>query len=242
MPAAVVLGARHLGGAIIDRLVADGYSVAGVVQSDDTLEAIRARGATGLRADARDGEQLAGALAEAREQLGGLDLIVNAISVVKPRPGEPHGGGPIAEGTLDDYRHWGVPIGELAFVFLSEGARALRAGGSGGTLIQVTNSASRRADPGMGMWAAGHHALRALVTSAAQELREEGIRVCLMRVDGPIESAKTVERLKNEGIPREAATDQDEIAAAVAYLATADDRAMTYELAVTASGRPPMIV
>jgi hypothetical protein len=60
-------------------------------------------------------------------------------------------------------------------------------------------------------------------------------------VDGPIESAKTVERLKDQGIPREASVDQGQISEAVAFLALQGGRAMTYELAVTASGRPPMI-
>jgi NAD(P)-dependent dehydrogenase (short-subunit alcohol dehydrogenase family) len=242
MPAAAVLGARHLGGAIVERLVADGYSVAAVAQSDDTLEAIRARGATALRANALVPDELAATLAQAREELGGLDLIVNAISVVKPRPGDRHGGGPIADATLDDYRHWGPPIAELAFVFLSEGARALRAGGSGGVLIQTSNVASRVPGAGHGIWAAGHHAQRALVSAAGQELREEGIRVCLLRIDGPIDSAKNAQRLKDEGIPPEAAVDQSQIADAVVYLASQGSRAVSYELAVTASGRPPTII
>ncbi|HEY2601591.1 MAG TPA: SDR family oxidoreductase [Thermoleophilaceae bacterium] len=242
MPAAVVLGARHLGGAIIERLVADGWSVASVVQSDDTMAAIRERGAKALRANALEPGELAAALAHAREKLGGLDLIVNSISVVKPRPGDRHhGGGPIAEATLEDYRHWGPPISELGFVFLSEGARALRAGGTGGLMIQTTNVASRVPSAGQGIWASGHHGLRALVGAAAQELREEGIRVCLLRIDGPIASAKNEQRLKDEGVPPEATVAQPQIADAVAYLAGQGPRALTYELVVTAAGRPPTI-
>src|SRR5262249_12870181 len=118
MPAAVVLGARHLGGVIIERLVSDGWSTAGVARSDDTLQAIADRGATPLRANPLDPDELAKPSAHAREELGDIDLIVNAISVAGPRPGDPHGGGPIADATLDQYRHWGAQISELAFVFL----------------------------------------------------------------------------------------------------------------------------
>jgi NAD(P)-dependent dehydrogenase (short-subunit alcohol dehydrogenase family) len=108
-------------------------------------------------------------------------------------------------------------------------------------MIQVTNAASRRPGAGQGLWSAGHHALRALVASAGDELREEGIRVCLLRVDAPIESAKTVQRLRDEGIPPDASADQSEIAEAVAYLAAQPARALSYELGVTASGRPPFL-
>jgi NAD(P)-dependent dehydrogenase (short-subunit alcohol dehydrogenase family) len=242
MPAAVVLGARHLGGVIIERLVADGWATAGVAQSDDTLAAIAARGATPLRANALVPEELGETFERARGELGDIDLIVNAISVAAPRPGEPHGGGKIGDASLDQYRHWGAQIAELAFVFLSEGARALRAGGHGGTLIQTTNSSSRRPTVGQGMWASGHHGLRALVGTAGEELREEGIRVCLVRIDGPIESAKSRQRLKDEGIPPEASVDQAEIARAVAYLAGQNPRGVSYEIGVTASGRPPLIL
>jgi Trk K+ transport system NAD-binding subunit len=59
MPAAVILGARNLGGAILDRLLADGWSAAAVAQSDDTLAAVEARGALALRADATSPDELA---------------------------------------------------------------------------------------------------------------------------------------------------------------------------------------
>src|SRR6266702_3781223 len=100
MPAAVVLGARHLGGVIIERLVADGWSTAGVARSDDTLAAIADRGAMPLRANALVPEELAGTFERAREELGDIDLIVNAISVAGPRRGEPHGGGRIGDASL----------------------------------------------------------------------------------------------------------------------------------------------
>ena len=242
MPAAVVLGARHLGGVIIERLVADGWSTAGVARNDDTLAKIVDSGALALRANALDPDELAATFERAREELGDIDLIVNSISVAAPRPGEPHGGGPIGDATLDQYRHWGAQIAELAFVFLSEGARALRAGGHGGTLIQTTNVSSRRPAAGLGIWASGHHGLRALVAAAGEELRDEGIRVCLVRIDGPIESAKNLQRLNDEGVPLEARVDQAEIARAVAYLAGQHPRGVSYELGITASGRPPIIL
>jgi NAD(P)-dependent dehydrogenase (short-subunit alcohol dehydrogenase family) len=236
MPAAVVVGARNLGGAILDRLLADGWPAAGVALSDDTLAAVEARGALPLRADATSPAELADAFQRAGTELGGLDLLVDAVSIAQLVPGEPWGGGPLADATLDRFERWTTRVAQVGFVFLSEGARALRAHG-GGTLVQVTNAASRRPAPGAGLWSAGQHAIRALTLAAAQELREEGIHVCLLVVAAPIDSPKVAARLAAEGIPKEATADQTEIAAAVAYVAAQGARGVSYELELTATGQ-----
>jgi 3-oxoacyl-[acyl-carrier protein] reductase len=235
MPAAVVLGARNLGGAVLDRLLADGWSAAAVAQGDDTLAAVEKRGAVALRADATDPAALASALAKAAGELGGLDLIVNAVTVARMQPGEAWGGGPIADATLDGFERWCTAVARVGFVFLSEGARALRSHG-GGTLIQVTNAASHDPGPGAGSWSAGHHAVRALTLAAAQELRAEGIRVCLLVVDAPIDSPKNAPRFAADGTPPEGAADQGEIAAAVAFVAAQGPRGVSHELRLTALG------
>ena len=236
MPAVVVLGARNLGGAILGRFLADGWSAAGVARSAETVAAVRARGAFGYAADVGVPHELAAALSQAQADLGGLDVVVNAVSVARPLPGEVFGGGPVADADLEAVRRWSLPVVENAFVFLSESARALRDHGGGGTLVQITSASSRRAAPGMGLWSAGHSGLRALVHAAAQELRAEGVRACLLVVDAPIDSPKTAGRLVDAGLQAGASADQADIAAAVAYLATQGDRGLSYELTVTAGG------
>ncbi|MEA2323071.1 MAG: hypothetical protein QOD81_2921 [Solirubrobacteraceae bacterium] len=230
----LTLGARNLGGAIVDHFVAQGCNAAAVARSDETLAAVRDRGALAIRADAADPADLERAMTTARDELGSLDVIVNAVTASRPREGEPWGGGPIAEGTLDGFRGWAVAVAEQSFAFLSTGARALRAGGSGGTLIQVTGGSSRRAMPGRGPWAAGAFASRALTQAAAQELRGEGIHVALLIVDATIESPKTAGRTRDT--PRAALADMGRIAEAVRFLAEQDPRAYTHELAVTPAG------
>ena len=54
MSAILVLGARNLGGAILDHFLARGWSGAAVARSPDTLAQVRARGALALEADAAD--------------------------------------------------------------------------------------------------------------------------------------------------------------------------------------------
>jgi NAD(P)-dependent dehydrogenase (short-subunit alcohol dehydrogenase family) len=231
MPALVVLGARNLGRAVLHHFRADGWEGAAVARSAASLEGLDGNG---LQADASDPDALRAALAEARERLGGLDLVVNAVSASRPpQDGGPFGGGPLAEATLAGFRGWSAAVSEQAFVFLSEGGKALRAAG-GGTLIQVTGGSARRAMPGRGLWASGAAATRALTHAAAQEWRAEGIHVALLVVDATIESPKTEERLR--GKPQAESAGQEDVARAVAALAAQGPRGYTHELVITPSG------
>ena len=229
MPALVVLGARNLGGAILQHHLAAGWQGGAVARSDDTLEAVRAAGGLPLQADASDPESLRAALERARAEFGGLDLIVNAVSAARPPGQGPFGGGPFAEATIEGFRGWTGAVAEQAFVFLSEGVKA-----GAGTLIQVTGGSARRAIAGRGLWAAGAAATRALTHSAALELREQGVHVALLVVDATIDSPKTAAMTAGKA-PEETA-DQAELARAVEYLATQSERAWTHELVVTPRG------
>ena len=229
----VVLGARNLGGAIIDHFLGLGWSAAGVARSEDTLAGVRERGALPLAADASDPAALDAALAGARQSLGSVDAVVNAVSASRPPASGPFGGGPLADADLDAFRGWTVAVAEQAFVFLSAGATALRETG-GGTLVQITGGSSRRAMPGKGLWAAGAFATRALVQAAAQELRSEAIHVALLAVDATIESPKTASFTR--GQQPDALADMGEVAEAVAFLVAQRPRALTHELVVTPAG------
>jgi NAD(P)-dependent dehydrogenase (short-subunit alcohol dehydrogenase family) len=229
----VVLGARNLGGAIIDHFLAHGWNAAGVARSDDTLAKVRERGGLAVAADASDQESLGAALATVREEYGSIDAIVNAVTAARPTGAGPFGGGELAGADLDAFRGWTVAVAEQAFVFLSTGIVALRQSG-GGALVQITGGSSRRAMPGRGLWAAGAFATRALVQAAAQELRGEGIHAALLAVDATIESPKTAQFTRD--VPIEALGDMGEIAVAVAFLVEQGARALTHELTVTPAG------
>jgi NADP-dependent 3-hydroxy acid dehydrogenase YdfG len=228
----LVLGARNLGGAILDHFIELGWSAAAVARSDDTLERVRSRGALAIEADASDHAALGDALARARSELGSLDAVVNAVTASRPPRSGPFGGGPLAEADVEAFRGWTVAVAEQAFVFLSTGAAALKA--DGGALIQITGGSSRRAIPGRGLWAAGAFATRALVQAAAQELRTEGVHVALLAVDATIESPKTAAYTRD--LPREALADMPGVAQAVAYLVQQGARTLTHELTITPAG------
>ncbi len=229
----VVLGARNLGGAIIDHFLELGWSAAGVARSEDTLARVRDRGALAVSADASDAASVRGALTRAREEYGSLDAVVNAVSAFRAPSGGAFGGGEVAAADLEAFRGWTVAVAEQAFVFLSAGAAALQESG-GGALVQITGGSSRRAFPGRGLWAAGAFATRALVQAAAQELRGQNIHVALLAVDATIESPKTEAFTRDT--PKEALADMGEVARAVSYLVEQGPRALTHELQVTPAG------
>lgn len=231
--AIVVLGARNLGGAIIDHFQELGWNAAGVARSEETLQRVRDRGALALAADASDPADLANALATARRELGSLQALVNAVTAARPPSNGPFGGGELARADLEAFHGWTVAVAEQAFVFLSAGAAALRAGG-GGALVQITGGSARRAIPGKGLWAAGAFATRALVQAAAQELRGEGVHVALLAVDATIESPKTAAFTADQ--PREALAEMGNVAKAVSFLVGQSTRGLTHELVVTPSG------
>lgn len=231
---AVVFGAKNLGGAIIDHLREQGWEVAGIARSAETAAKVDERGALGISADASDPQAVRGVFERVASELGAPTLTVNAVSAARPTREGPFGGGPFAEAEVEDFRGWTVAVAEQAFVFLSESTRALRAGGSGGTIVQVTGGSSRRAMPGRGLWSAGAQATRAMVHAAAQELREEDVHAALLIVDATIASPKTAGITKDQ--PERALGDQQLIAEAVAYLAGQQVRAWTHELTVTPAG------
>jgi NAD(P)-dependent dehydrogenase (short-subunit alcohol dehydrogenase family) len=232
-PAAVVLGARNLGGAITRELLSCGARVATVARTPADLDALSVHGAVAIPADAADAAGLDHAIAEAAARIGPADVIVNAVSASRPpNDGTGFGGGAIAAATLAGFDGWTAAVARQAFVFLGAGARALS--GRGGTLIQIVGGPARRANPERGLFAAGSAAVRALTHAAAQELRGEGVHVALLIVDGIVASPKTAQMAR--GMPADALVRQEDVVAAVRYLATQSPRGMTHELVVTPAG------
>jgi NAD(P)-dependent dehydrogenase (short-subunit alcohol dehydrogenase family) len=235
MPTLLTLGARNLGGAIADHFAAQGWNVAAVARSQETIDKLTERlpDALGVTADATDPDQVADAIKQARERFGSLDLIVNAVSVGMRSQGQ-FGGGPLLESTYEDFEHYATKVIRNVYAFLSAGARALKEQGDGGTLVQITGGSSRRPLPGKGPWAAGAFGSRALTEAAALELRPEGIHAALLVVDGTIRSPKTA-NYTGDADP-DGLAEQADVARAVEYLASQAPTAWTHELVITPRG------
>jgi NAD(P)-dependent dehydrogenase (short-subunit alcohol dehydrogenase family) len=226
---ALVFGARNLGKAIIELLLAEGWAVAGAARSEATLEGIKALGAIALRADVTDPSSVEQTLEQVAAAHGRVDLVVNAAAAYGGKRSGPFGGGPIAEARPDAFDSWATAPARSAFSFLSASGRFLRAQGRPATVVQVTGGSARRAMAGRGLWAAGSFAVRAITNAAALELREEGIQVTLLIVDAGIEPPSG----PYPGTQRETLADPRQVAAAVAFLAGQGARAASHELTVT---------
>lgn len=224
---AVVFGARSLGRAVIDRLVAERWAVAGAARSNASLEGVEAASALALRADVTDQASVTHVLEQAAAAHGGVDLVVNAAAAYGGDRAGPFGGGPIADAQPDAFDAWAAAPARAAFAFLSASGRFLRSQGRPATVIQVTGGSSRRAAAGRGLWAAGAFGVRAITQAAALELRGEGIHVALLIVDAGIQPLTSGEP------PQDELADPRELAASVLFLADQGERGATHELQVT---------
>ena len=224
MPTLLVFGVRNLGRVLATELAADGWRVAGVARSEQTIRMLveDVPGAVGVIADAANPKDLERVFRD----VGDVDLIVNAITT------SPSFGGPIHEAPPDALEPY---IGELLpaiFNVLRMSGRVLVERGRG-TLIQVTGGSARRGNPGRGPWAAAAFATRALVQAQAAELRERGVHAALLIVDAVIESDKTAQWLEEE--PPEKSASMEEVSKAIKYLHEQSPRGWTHELQLTPS-------
>jgi NADP-dependent 3-hydroxy acid dehydrogenase YdfG len=233
VPTLLVFGARNLGRAIARHMAGLGWSVSAVAQSLETLERLKVEvdGALTIQADAGTSVDVERAFAETRMRFATVDLVVVAIS--PSTRGRGFGGGAIAESDQVSFAPYFDDLLPALTNVLRVGARTLQEQGSG-TFIQITGGSARRGMPERGPWAAAAFATRGLIQSAASELREHGVHVALLIVDATIESEKTAAFL--EGRPKESTASEEDVAAAVAYLAAQTPRAWTHELQLTPSG------
>jgi NAD(P)-dependent dehydrogenase (short-subunit alcohol dehydrogenase family) len=227
---ALVFGARNLGRAVIEGLLAAGWGVAAAGRSDATLETVRELGVLAVRADVTDPASVEAALDETAQAFGPVSLVVNAAAAYGGDRTGPFAGGPLADASEEAFESWAVAPARSAFAFLKGSAHFLVAQGSPATVIQVTGGSSRRAMAGRGLWAAGSFGVRALTNAAALELREQGIHVALLIVDAGIEPMSGPPR---PGVPLEALADPRRLAEAVLFLAGQGARAATHELQIT---------
>jgi NAD(P)-dependent dehydrogenase (short-subunit alcohol dehydrogenase family) len=230
-PVLVVFGARNVGRAVVADRLAAGWRALAVARSDATLDALREAHpeAAVMRGDAADHDAVSEALGRAERELGGLDLVVNATASV-PRD-HSFGGGPVADAPPDRLESWMAGYLPAAWAILRGGAAALARRGAG-TLIQVSGGSARRGMPGRGPWGAAQFAGRALTQSLAQEMRPLGVHVALLVADGIIRT----DRNPMAGRPPQDAMEAEDVAAAVAYLASQRPSAWTHELVITPAG------
>ena len=224
MATLLVFGARNLGRVVASEFAADGWKVAGVARSTETIRLfeIDVPGSVGVIADATDSSEVERVLRD----IGDVDLVVNAITT------NPSFGGPLHEAPPNALEPYVGDLLPAIFNVLRVGGQALVERGRG-TLVQVTGGSARRGNPGRGPGAAAAFATRALVQAQAAELRERNVHAALLIVDALIESDKTAKWLEDE--PPEKSASMEDVAEAIKYLHRQSPRGWTHELQLTPS-------
>ena len=168
-------GAGGLGEAIVHDLLANGVSLAVIDRDEEAVARMEvvtaARGDDVLlrHGDARDPDQLAALFAAAGERWGRLDLLVNVV-----------GGTFKAPFTETTPKAWDALIrANLMHVLhaCSLAVPRLRAGGRGGSIVNITTIEAHRAAPGFAVYSAAKAAVTQFARTLALELAPEGIRV-----------------------------------------------------------------
>lgn len=167
--ALVTGGTSGIGTAIVERLLADGASVVFTGRSEERGREIAAStGATFVRADARDANDVTRSLRETAEALGGLDLLVLNAGVIHAAP--------LAE-TTDEAWDSLVETNLIAqYRYAREGLPLLREAG-GGTIVVISSDAGVWAAPEVAAYSVTKRALNWLVQMLAIEAGPAGICV-----------------------------------------------------------------
>jgi meso-butanediol dehydrogenase/(S,S)-butanediol dehydrogenase/diacetyl reductase len=242
--ALVTGGARGIGAAIAQRFAEEGAAVAVLALHEDSAaraaDEIAERGghAIGIAGDASDERDVERAVAEVVAAFGRLDVMVNNAAT-------------IAIGAVVDTaaETWDRVVGvNLRGVFLGcrEAARQMIAQGDGGRIINASSGAGRRGDALIGAYAASKFGVIGLTQSLAVELAPHAITVnayCPGHVtstpmweliDGELtslsgEAPGSARRAAEREAPLGRAARPEEVAAAVAFLASDEAAFVTGE-------------
>jgi NAD(P)-dependent dehydrogenase (short-subunit alcohol dehydrogenase family) len=229
VPTLLTFGGRGIGRATALLLAGRGWNVAAFTRTDDTIRSLQGElpALLGYSGDAAEPEQVENVFAATRERFGDIDLVL--ISVTPSSAMRPRSFGPLIELPGDALGGYLEDLLPAIFTVQRIGGRVLAEQGHG-TMLQATGGAARRGRPGIGPWTAAAQATRALTQTAALELREQGVHVALLIIDAGIQRPG-----RSSDTPNFLTTDED-VAAAVAFLAEQPPTGWTHELTITPAG------
>jgi 3-oxoacyl-[acyl-carrier protein] reductase len=219
-------GSRGIGAAIVKRLAKDGLHVVAVARSQDKLQAVcdEVKSAGGsaepLVCDIANPEALTKAIEDTIEKHGHLDVLVNNAGITR-------------DGLLmrmDDADFDSVINTNLksAFVAVRAAARSMiRLKGVGGRIINISSVAGVAGNAGQANYAASKAGLIGLSKTIAKELAGKNV-TCNVVAPGFITTEMTdvlndqIKETAKSHIPLRRFGQPEEIAAAVAFLASPD--------------------
>ena len=185
-----------------------------------TADGVRERGRNAVVAqlDATELDSVGGVVDSLVDQLGGVDVFVNNAGGGS--------GGPVLDVSIEDWRKIVALNLDGAFAGLQAAARHMAAAGSGGRLIAVTSVHEHQPRVGSAPYVAAKHGLGGLIETMALELGAQGITVNAV-APGEIATDLTdqepadADRTHRAGVPLARPGKPEEIAAVIAFLASA---------------------
>jgi NAD(P)-dependent dehydrogenase (short-subunit alcohol dehydrogenase family) len=213
-----------LGGAVSERLAADGQAVAVVDVDLAAAEAVAARiaaaegRALALEADLRSPEQITAAFARAEAELGPVSVLVNNAAVF-PR-------GPFLEIPVDEHDDT-IAVNQRAYFLCAQRAARSMIVHGGGAIVNVASITWHGYWPEMAAYVAAKGAIVAMTRALARELGVHEIRVNAVapgafptraeRTQHPDLEAYERRILESQALKRRGR--YEEVAAAVSFLA-----------------------
>jgi clavulanate-9-aldehyde reducatase len=169
---AVVTGASSgIGEATVRALSDAGASVALGARRTDRLQALADSlgGSTLVReVDVSDEEQARAFVQAARDELGGLHILVNNAGVMLL--------GPVSDADTDEWRQM-VDVNLLGLLYCTHAALPLIEASGGGDIVNISSVAGRRADAGAAVYNMTKFGVHAFSEALRQEALHVGIRV-----------------------------------------------------------------
>lgn len=227
--AIVTGGSRGIGAAVARRLAADGARVAVVYRSqrseaDAVVESIRRTGAQALavQADVADAASINAMVTTVREAFGAIDILVNNAGILEGQPV-----GNITPASFDaQFR-----TNTLSTIVVTQ-AVLPHVPAHGGRIINVSSSLVYRPRAGLSVYAASKAAVSALTHAFALELGPHNITVnavapAMTRTDMTAPIPDEVKTRMRESTPLGRLAEPEDIADAVAFLASDDARWIT---------------
>jgi 3-oxoacyl-[acyl-carrier protein] reductase len=219
-------GSRGIGAAIVRRLAKDGLHVVAVARNQEKLDQlvseIKAEGGSAetLTCDIADSASVTAAIEKIAEAHGRLDVLVNNAGITKD--------GLILRMDDEDFDTVIATNLKSAFVAIRSAARPMmRLKGVGGRIINISSVAGVAGNAGQANYAASKAGLIGLSKSVAKELAGKNV-TCNVIAPGFITTDMTeglndqIKEMAKSHIPLRRFGEPREIAAAVAFLASAD--------------------
>ncbi|CAH0447138.1 3-oxoacyl-[acyl-carrier-protein] reductase FabG [Ralstonia syzygii subsp. syzygii] len=236
--AIVTGGSRGIGAAIARRLAADGARVAVVYHSnraeaDAVVRAIRGTGAEAIavQADVSDAASVHAMVNTAQRAFGGIDILVNNAGILASQRV-----GGIDQASFDrQFR-----TNAFSAILVSQ-AVLPQMPARGGRIVNVSSSLVFRPRAGLAVYAASKAAVSALTQAFALELGPRNITVnavapAMTRTDMTAPLPDELKARTRDATPLGRLAEPDDIADAVAFLASDDSRWITGRTLLTDGG------